>query len=208
MRKCSLLQAQRRAPWLQCPEGFEGGIVHPDGHRHTFCRAPLIVTEREAPRLLIACLQSVTEAIPRDLKLLLGLCALKLHLFAEEAAVTHGVELYIDLFGLGGLLGDIYRERTQRTSLRTEDARGNGATLTIYTIVDIGIGEARRIVDDGLLPCAILPVACGEEQGCTQVADLAIMRIEEVKSHLPDIGERVAVLDGIVQLIASRGKGS
>ena len=150
-------------PWLQCPEGFEGGIVHPDGHRHTFSRAPLIVTEREAPRLLIACLQSVTEAIPRDLKLLLGLCPLKLHLFAEEAAVTHGVELYIDLFGLGGLLGDIYRERTQRTSLRTKDARGNGATLTIYAIVDVGIGEARRIVDDRLLPCAILPVACGEE---------------------------------------------
>ena len=195
-------------PWTQLPKSFEGGIVHPDGHRHTFCRAPLIVTEREAPRLLIACLQSVTEAIPRDLKLLLGLCPLKLHLFAEEAAVTHGVELYIDLFGLGGLLGDIYRERTQCTSLRTKDARGNGATLTIYTIVDIGIGEARRIVDDRLLPCTILPVTCGEEQGRTQVADLAIMRIEEVKSHLPDIGERVAVLDGIVQLIASRGKGS
>ena len=208
MRKCSLLQAQRRAPWLQCPEGFEGGIVHPDGHRHTFSRAPLIVTEREAPRLLIARLQSVTEAIPRDLKLLLGLCALKLHLFAEEAAVTHGVELYIDLFRLGGLLGDIYRERTQRTSLRTKDARGNRATLTIYTIVDIGIGEARRIVDDGLLPCAILPVACGEEQGRTQVADLAVTRIEEVKSHLPNIGERVAVLNAIIQLIASRGKGS
>ena len=169
---------------------------------------PLVVTEREAPRLLIACLQSVTEAIPRDLKLLLGLCPLKLHLFAEEAAVTHGVELYIDLFRLGGLLGDIYRERTQRTSLRTKDARGNGATLTIYTIVDVGIGEARRIVDDGLLPTTILPVTCREEKGCTQVADLAITRIEEVKSHLPDIGERVAVLDGIVQLIASRGKGS
>ena len=207
MRKCSLLQAQRRAPGLQCPEGFEGGIVHPDGHRHTFSRAPLIVTEREAPRLLIARLQSVTEASPRDLKLLLGLCPLKHHLLAEEAAVTHGVELYIDLFRLGGLPGDIYRERTQRTSLRTKDARGNEATLTIYTIVDVGIGEARRIVDDGLLPCAILPVACGEEQGRTQVAELTITRIEEVKSHLPDIGERVAVLDGIVQLIASRGKG-
>ena len=207
MRKCGFLQTQRRIPGCQLTEGFEGGIVHPDGHRHTFCRAPLIVTEREAPRLLIACLQSVTEAIPRDLKLLLGLCALKLHLFAEEAAVTHGVELYIDLFRLGGLLGDIYRERTQRTSLRTKDARGNGATLTIYTIVDVSIGEARRIVDDRLLPCAILPVSCGEEEGRTQVADLAITRIEEVKSHLPDIGERVAVLDGIVQLIASRGKG-
>ena len=136
------------------------------------------------------------------------MCALKRHLFAEEAPITHGVELYIDLFGLGGLLGDIYRERTQCTSLRTKDARGNGATLTIYTIVDVGIGEARRIVDDRLLPCAILPISCGEEEGRTQVADLAIMRIEEVKSHLPDIGERVAVLDGIVQLIASRGKGS
>ena len=208
MRKCGLLQTQRRAPWLQCTEGFEGGIVHPDGHRHSFSRMPLIVTEREAPRLLIACLQSVTEAIPRDLQLLLGLCVLKPHLFAEEAAVTHGVELDINLFRLSGLLGDIYRERTQRTSLRTKDARGNGATLTIYTIVDVGIGEARRIVDDGLLPCAILPVACGEEQGRTQVADLAIMRIEEVKSHLPDIGERVAVLDSIVQLVAPRGKGS
>ena len=208
MRKCGLLQTQRRIPGCQLTEGFEGGIVHPDGHRHTFSRTPLIVTEREAPCLLIACLQSVTEAIPRDLKLLLGLCALKLHFFAEEAPITHGVELYIDLFRLSGLLGDIYRERTQRTSLRTEDARGNGATLTIYTIVDVGIGEARRIVDDRLLPCAILPVSCGEEQGRTQVADLAITRIEEVKSHLPDIGERVAVLDGIVQLIASRGKGS
>ena len=203
-----LLQTQRRIPGCQLPEGFEGGIVHPDGHRHTFSRMPLIVTEREAPRLLIACLQSVTEAIPRDLELLLGLGALECHLLLEEAAITHGVELYIDLFGLSGLLGDIYRERTQRTSLRTKDARGNGATLTIYTIVDVGIGEARRIVDDGLLPCAILPVACGEEQGRTQVANLAITRIEEVKSHLPDIGERVAVLDGIVQLIASRGKGS
>ena len=195
-------------PWLQCSEGFEGGIVHPDGHRHSFSRTPLIVTEREAPCLLIACLQSVTEAIPRDLKLLLGLCALKRHLFAEEAAVTHGVELYIDLFRLSRLLGNIYRERTQRTSLRTKDARGNGATLTIYTIVDVGIGEARCIVDDGLLPTAILPVARGEEEGRTQIADLAIMHIEEVKGHLPDIGERVAVLDGIVQLIATRGKGS
>ena len=136
------------------------------------------------------------------------MCALKRHLFAEEAAVTHGVELYINLFRLGGLLGDIYREHAQCTSLRTKDARGNGATLTIYAIVDVGIGEARRIVDDGLLPAAILPVTCGEEQGRTQVADLTITRIEEIKSHLPDIGERVAVLDGIVQLIASRGKGS
>ena len=208
MRKCGLLQTQRRIPGCQLPEGFEGGIVHPDGHRHTFSRTPLIITEREAPRLLIACLQSVTEAIPRDLKLLLRLCALKRHLFAEEATVTHGVELYIDLLRLSGLLGDIYRERTQRTRLRTEDARGNGATLTIYTVVDVGIGEARRIVDDRLLPCAILPVSCGEEEGRTQVADLAIMRIEEVKSHLPDIGERVAVLNAIIQLIASRGKGS
>ena len=208
MRKCGFLQTQRRIPGCQLTEGFEGGIVHPDGHGHAFGRAPLSITEREAPRLLTARLQSVTEAIPRDLKLLLGLCPLKLHLFAEEATVTHGVELYIDLFGFGGLLGDIYRERTQRTSLRTKDARGNGATLTIYAIVDVGIGEARRIVDDGLLPCAILPVSCGEEQRRTQVADLAITRIEEVKSHLPDIGERVAVLDGIVQLVASRGKGS